>query len=229
VGTGGVGGGQAPSFVIAAANLSVAEGAGQQLVRGFATQIRAGPAGEARQRLSFAVERVETLRGPWGGDGLLVAWNLSTVTGDLRFAVAPFRHGRFRVTVALRDDGGTALDGQDTARAAVELEVAATRGFVAAEAGYEVTVLETRLLVDQVPPNTRPPVTRHAPRHTHRPALCWARAGHALGIALGRHPLLSPPHRRLSPGPPAAAPVPCRLLPRPPQPVLPRRRAPRLP
>jgi hypothetical protein len=174
----GVGGGgmraQAPSFVIAAANLSAVEGAGEQLVRGFATQIRAGPGDEARQRLSFRVERVETLAGPWGGEGLFRVFNLSAATGDLRFAVAAFRHGRFRVTVELRDDGGTAGGGQDTAQRAVELVVAAPPRFAAAaaaEADYEVTVLETRLLVDQVPRRRRRLDTAresaHSPRHTH--------------------------------------------------------------
>jgi hypothetical protein len=91
-------------------NLSVGEGAAAQTVPGFVANVSAGRA-EPAQRLSFSVVLVETLDGPWAGDGLFASFSLPPATGTLAFAVAPYRFGLFRVHVGLRDDGGTANGG----------------------------------------------------------------------------------------------------------------------
>ncbi|MEM6456879.1 MAG: Ig-like domain-containing protein, partial [Acidobacteriota bacterium] len=96
----------APSFALGAGQHDALEDAGAQTVPGFATAIRAGPADEIGQVLTFTVT---------GNDnpGLFSAPPALAADGTLTYAGAPDASGTARITVRLADDGGTASGGVD--------------------------------------------------------------------------------------------------------------------
>ena len=96
-----------PSFT-AGANVTVLEDAGPQTLAGWATGLRAGPANESGQALSFVVTNSNA--------GLFLASSEPAVTpnGTLTFSSAPDANGSATVTVQIRDDGGVANGGRDT-------------------------------------------------------------------------------------------------------------------
>ncbi len=96
----------APSFT-KGADQTVNEDAGAQTVTGWATAISAGPGSESAQVLTFTAET--------SNDALFAAGPaLDPATGTLTYTPAPNAYGTVTVTVTLKDNGGTANDGQDT-------------------------------------------------------------------------------------------------------------------
>jgi Spy/CpxP family protein refolding chaperone len=93
-----------PSFT-AGANQTVAEDAGAQSVPGWATSIKAGPADEAGQVLSFLVNN--------NNNALFSAQPAIAPDGTLTYTPAPNANGSATVTVVLKDDGGTDNGGID--------------------------------------------------------------------------------------------------------------------
>jgi HD-GYP domain-containing protein (c-di-GMP phosphodiesterase class II) len=97
----------APSFT-AGANVSVSEDSGPQTVKGWASDISAGPSSEAGQTVSFDVSTDDgSLFAPGGKPE--VAGN-----GTLTFMPAPNANGTAMVVARAKDDGGTANGGVDT-------------------------------------------------------------------------------------------------------------------
>ncbi len=94
----------APSF--AGPNVSVAEDSGDYAAA-WATNVSAGPPDEVGQALAFDVT---------GNTNPALFSSASAVASDgsLSFTPAPNAYGTATLTVVLRDDGGTANDGQDT-------------------------------------------------------------------------------------------------------------------
>lgn len=95
---------RAPSFV-KGADVSVVENSGPQSVPGWATSISAGE-GDAGQTLTFIVT-ADTA-------SLFSAGPAIDAGGTLTFTTAPDAVGTSRVTVVLKDNGGTANGGVDT-------------------------------------------------------------------------------------------------------------------
>jgi len=95
----------APSFTTGP-DLVVPENGGPQFVPGWASDIRAGPASEAGQKVAFTVTT--------DAGSLFAVPPAMTPDGRLTFTPAPNRTGVARVTAWLKDDGGTANGGQDT-------------------------------------------------------------------------------------------------------------------
>ncbi|HWI64816.1 MAG TPA: tandem-95 repeat protein [Symbiobacteriaceae bacterium] len=95
----------APSFE-KGANQTVAEDAGQQSLL-WATAISKGPLNEAAQTLTFDVTNDNTT--------LFAEHPTITADGTLTYTPADNANGEANVTVVLRDDGGTANGGADTA------------------------------------------------------------------------------------------------------------------
>jgi hypothetical protein len=93
-----------PSFT-AGANQVVAEDAGAQSVPNWATSIKAGPADEAGQALSFTVGN--------NNNALFSAQPAIASNGTLTYTPALNANGTATVTVVLKDDGGTAGGGVD--------------------------------------------------------------------------------------------------------------------
>ena len=98
----------APSFV-GGADQSAGSNSGAQKVQGFATEISAGPADEANQKLNFVV----TTDNP----SLFRVAPAINGNGALTYTLAPNQFGTANVTVTLKDDGGTLNDGKDTSAA----------------------------------------------------------------------------------------------------------------
>src|SRR5262249_19992284 len=99
----------APSFT-KGADQAVDEDTGPQAVPAWATGIRAGPANEASQHLTFLVST--------DNPGLFaVEPAIDPATGSLTHTPAPDAHGAAVVTGRLRDGGGTDRGGQDTSAA----------------------------------------------------------------------------------------------------------------
>jgi uncharacterized delta-60 repeat protein len=98
---------QPPSFT-KGADQSTRVGSGAQTVAGWATDISAGPANEASQTLTFTLMTSD--------DALFNALPaLNTLSGDLTYTPATNHWGTATVTVTLKDSGGTANGGGDTA------------------------------------------------------------------------------------------------------------------
>jgi hypothetical protein len=97
----------APSFTPGGDQV-VAEDAGPQSVAPWAQSIRAGPADEILQKVSFVVTTTNS--------GLFTAGGQPTVSADgtLTYTSAPNAFGSASVTVFAQDDGGTANGGSDT-------------------------------------------------------------------------------------------------------------------
>jgi hypothetical protein len=95
----------APSFTLGS-DLLVPENGGAQFVPGWASDIRAGPASEAGQKVTFTVTT--------DADSLFAVPPTMAPDGRLMFTPARNHTGVARVTVRLKDDGGTAYDGEDT-------------------------------------------------------------------------------------------------------------------
>jgi hypothetical protein len=128
----------APSFTAGPAQ-SVAQVAGAQMVAGWATNIAAGPADEAGQHVHFEVvaDKPE----------LFATAPAISPEGTLTFAPKPDASGTAKVTVVLRDDGGT-LDGGVDASAPQTFTIAVTtfieeagayNGLITAAAGQTPT------------------------------------------------------------------------------------------
>ncbi|OGG44698.1 MAG: hypothetical protein A3F84_28760 [Candidatus Handelsmanbacteria bacterium RIFCSPLOWO2_12_FULL_64_10] len=98
----------APSFA-KGPDQTVNEDAGAQTVANWATAISAGPADEAGQTLVFQVTN--------DNNALFSAQPAISPSGELTYAPGPDAHGSATVTVALKDDGGTANGGVDTSPA----------------------------------------------------------------------------------------------------------------
>jgi hypothetical protein len=98
----------APSFT-KGADQTVLEDAAAQTVTGWATAMSAGPADEAGQALAFTLTNSNT--------ALFSAQPALTPTGTLTYTPAANANGSATVTVTLKDDGGTASGGADTAAA----------------------------------------------------------------------------------------------------------------
>jgi hypothetical protein len=98
----------APSFM-KGADQTVLEDAGPQSVAGWATAIRAGPADEAGQTLTFVVATDQP--------ALFAAGPAVAANGTLTYTPAADANGTASVTVTLKDDGGTAHGGVDTSAA----------------------------------------------------------------------------------------------------------------
>ena len=95
----------APSFSVGG-NERVRESSGARSVAGWATGIRAGPANELGQGVSFSVTN---------DNGLLFSTPPTIAAdGTLSYRPAPYAFGVATVTVAVVDSGGTALGGVDT-------------------------------------------------------------------------------------------------------------------
>ena len=97
----------APGFVKGADQLVMA-GSGAQTVAGWATAIIAGPANEATQILTFTLA---------ANDATLFAAQpaINPTTGALTYTPATGKWGAATITVTLKDSGGTANGGVDTA------------------------------------------------------------------------------------------------------------------
>ena len=95
----------APSFV-KGADQTVMEDAGPQAIASWASGLRAGPADEAGQTLTF----VASVDQP----ALFAAGPGIAADGTLTYTPAPNASGAATVTVTLNDDGGTANGGADT-------------------------------------------------------------------------------------------------------------------
>ena len=104
-----------PSFVIPAAAAPVFQDDGPTVQAGFATAISAGPANEAGQTLSFAVN----VTGSTGNLAFAAAPSIDPATGNLSFAAQNGTAGVATVNVVLSDNGGTANGGVDTSAAQV--------------------------------------------------------------------------------------------------------------
>ena len=96
----------APSFV-AGADQAVLEDSGARTVAGWAHAIRAGPANEASQVVTFAVSSTAPALFAAGGQPAVGA------DGTLTYTPAPNASGSATVTVRAADDGGTASGGVD--------------------------------------------------------------------------------------------------------------------
>lgn len=99
---------QAPSFV-EGTNVVAIENAGLQVITNWATEISAGPANEAAQRLTFVVTNDNWI--------LFSAPPAVDTDGTLTFTPATNANGIANVTVVLHDDGGTNDGGLDTSLA----------------------------------------------------------------------------------------------------------------
>jgi Big-like domain-containing protein/PKD domain-containing protein len=95
----------APSFTKGASQ-TVNEDAGAQSVSGWATAISAGPADESGQTLTFLVSN--------NNPALFSLQPAVDATGQLSYTAAPDAFGTATVTIALKDNGGVALGGDDT-------------------------------------------------------------------------------------------------------------------
>src|SRR5207237_134773 len=95
----------APGFV-AGTDQTVLEDSGLQTVTGWATAISAGPADEAGQQLNFVVSTDHP--------ELFTSQPSVAVDGTLSYTPAPNANGSATVSVALHDDGGTAIGWEDT-------------------------------------------------------------------------------------------------------------------
>lgn len=84
----------------------VAEGTGQTVVNGWATNISAGAANESGQTLTFLVST--------NNNALLPELPVISSNGTLTFRPADNVHGSATVTVRLTDNGGTDRGGEDT-------------------------------------------------------------------------------------------------------------------
>ena len=100
----------APSFAVGS-NVTVASDAGPQTIAGWATAISRGPADESGQALTFAVSADSPLL-------FAVQPAIDPATGTLTFTPIAGASGTTTVTVVLRDNGGTANGGVDTANLA---------------------------------------------------------------------------------------------------------------
>jgi hypothetical protein len=96
----------APSFT-KGTNPVVLEDSGPQTFAGWATAISAGPPSESGQTLNFTVTN--------DNNGLFQVQPALSAAGVLTFTPAPNANGTATVTVVLRDNGGTANGGDDTA------------------------------------------------------------------------------------------------------------------
>ncbi|HEX8003632.1 MAG TPA: Ig-like domain-containing protein [Mycobacteriales bacterium] len=96
----------APSFV-KGLDETVLEDAGTQSVSNWATSISAGPANENTQTVAFTVTN--------NNNGLFLTQPTISPTGTLVYAAAANKYGTATVTVVLKDSGGTANSGVDTA------------------------------------------------------------------------------------------------------------------
>ncbi|CAG0933418.1 PE-PGRS family protein PE_PGRS18 [Thermoflexales bacterium] len=95
----------APSFV-KGADQTVNQSTGAQVVTGWATALRPGPANESRQTLTFALTNTNP--------ALFSVQPTVDVSGTLRYTPAASASGVATVTVTLKDNGGTANGGVDT-------------------------------------------------------------------------------------------------------------------
>jgi CSLREA domain-containing protein len=92
----------APTFNLGS-NLNLDEDAGPQTITNFATAINAGP--NESQALSFTVT---------SDNNIFAAGPAISPSGTLTFTTKPNTSGTAKVTVVLKDDGGTTNGGQDT-------------------------------------------------------------------------------------------------------------------
>ena len=101
-------GNQAPSFT-AGPNQTAKQDAGLQTVANWATNVSAGPAGEASQSVSFVATT--------NNDALFATKPAIAANGTLTYTSAAGASGVATVTVQLKDSGGTANGGVDTSAA----------------------------------------------------------------------------------------------------------------
>jgi hypothetical protein len=94
-----------PAFT-AGAGQTVLEDAGAQTIPNWATNLSAGPADEAGQALSFVVAN--------DNNALFSVQPAVAPDGTLSYTSAPNANGSANITVAIKDDGGTANGGVDT-------------------------------------------------------------------------------------------------------------------
>ena len=97
-----------PPVFIKGADQRVPEDAGAVVVAGWATGVSPGPANEAGQTLSFQ------LAGNTNPSLFAVQPSVDPATGALTFTPAPGVSGTATISLALKDDGGTAHGGVDT-------------------------------------------------------------------------------------------------------------------
>jgi hypothetical protein len=95
-----------PPFFTKGADYLGTEDSGPVLAPGWALNVGAGPANESGQQLTFLVSN--------NNPALFSVAPAISPAGDLMFTPAPNANGVAMVTVALRDDGGTANGGNDT-------------------------------------------------------------------------------------------------------------------
>lgn len=88
------------------ANQTVNEDTGAQTIPNWATNISAGPVNESAQTVSITVTN--------NNNSLFLVQPAISPTGTLSYTAAPDANGSATVSVMLKDDGGTANDGQDT-------------------------------------------------------------------------------------------------------------------
>ncbi|MGE0132541.1 MAG: Ig-like domain-containing protein [Blastocatellales bacterium] len=97
----------APSFV-KGPDQTVGEDGGPQIINLWATAVSAGPANESGQSLSFQIAGATN-------PGLFSAGPALNAAGDLTYTLAANANGGATITVVLKDSGGTANGGVDTA------------------------------------------------------------------------------------------------------------------
>ena len=95
----------APSFQIGA-DQNVNSGSGGQKIKNFATKIKAGPANEVTQRLTFVLTSDNTK--------LFRVQPAINSNGALTYTLAPNQSGTANLSVKLQDNGGTARGGVNT-------------------------------------------------------------------------------------------------------------------
>jgi len=124
----------APSFV-KGADQTVNEDAGPQTVTPWATAISAGPADESSQTLAFLVSN--------DNNALFSAQPAIDASGNLTYTPAANAFGTTTVTVALKDNGGTANGGSDqSASQTFTITVNAVNDAPSFTKGADQTVLE---------------------------------------------------------------------------------------
>lgn len=96
----------APEFGLGA-NLILAEDSPAQSVPGFASALSKGPANESEQALTFTLAT--------DNPGLFSTQPAISSTGELTYTLAPNANGVAHITVSLKDNGGTANGGADSA------------------------------------------------------------------------------------------------------------------
>ena len=111
----------APGFTLASNLVSALEGSKPVTVAAYATGISKGPANESAQSLTFTLTPADIITNLFAAKG---SPTLDSKSGNLKFTLSPEAYGTGVVSVVLKDNGGTANGGVDTASSSFTLAVA---------------------------------------------------------------------------------------------------------